>query len=194
MNNMPKATKARVTLKKQSKIPTKKRELNEKERLRAFANTVGDFIRYWGFRRIHGQIWALVYLSKQPLSGALLTEMLGVSKALVSPALSELLDHKLILSAGGDLKTKFFVANSDVMSIITNVLSTRETTLLKNAQVKITDLTQIPESEMINIDVSRLTELESMISTARVGLFFILKNMKQGDLNFMKILVASQEQ
>jgi DNA-binding transcriptional regulator GbsR (MarR family) len=51
---------------------------------------IGHFIRYWGFRNIHGQIWTIVYLSETPLSGAEIVKFLKVSKALVSPALKEL--------------------------------------------------------------------------------------------------------
>ena len=30
-------------------------------------DAIGDFIEYWGFKRIHGRVWALVALSSKPL-------------------------------------------------------------------------------------------------------------------------------
>lgn len=53
-----------------------RQKLNDREieKLRSLSDSVGDFIRHWGFRRIHGQIWTQVFLSKDSLSGAELTE------------------------------------------------------------------------------------------------------------------------
>ena len=95
------------------------------------SQTIGDFIRYWGFRRIHGQIWTQIFLSQKALSGAELTRSLKVSKALVSPALKELLKHKLIFEQRIDAKTKAYTANPDVLGVIRNVLVRREAQLIK---------------------------------------------------------------
>lgn len=156
--------------------------------IRALASSIGDFIRYWGFRRIHGEIWTLVYLSTKPLSGVEISRTLGVSKALVSPALSELLSHKLILNAGGDLKTKLYTANSKVIDVIVDVLAKRESVLLKNAQVNFSRVEKSTVSQPIDIDSKRLSDLGSMISLARVGLDMVVKNIKHRDLALLKKL------
>ena len=71
--------------------------------------SIGNFIRYWGFRRIHGAIWTQVFLSKTPLSCTDLTERLGLSKALISPALEELCHYHLIqVVASPNDKTKLY--------------------------------------------------------------------------------------
>ena len=101
--------------------------------LAALSGAVGDFIRYWGFRRIHGEIWTQIYLSKDPLSGVELTQRLGVSKALVSPALKELEDYKLILVRKEDNKTKRYFANPDVFDVIKDILQKREMQLIEKA-------------------------------------------------------------
>ena len=149
------------------------------KKLEAFAGTVGDFIRYWGFRRIHGQIWTLVYLSNKPLSGVSITRTLRVSKALVSPALSQLLKPKLILSAGGDLKTKLYTANPDVISIIADVLANRESKILKDAQKKFDELKSASQTANSDINFARMDQIGTMISTARTGLDLVLQNLAQ---------------
>ena len=99
--------------------------------LRAVSLSVGDFIRYWGFRRIHGAIWTQLYVSSTPLSGTELARRLKVSKALVSPALSELEKHKLIRqSEAPNDKTILYEACDDVNAVIKHVLKTREKPLL----------------------------------------------------------------
>ena len=41
----------------------------------------GDFIAWWGFKSIHGRVWALLALSRKPLSQAEIGRTLGVSRA-----------------------------------------------------------------------------------------------------------------
>jgi DNA-binding transcriptional regulator GbsR (MarR family) len=141
------------------------------------ATAVGDFIRYWGFRRIHGQIWTQIYLSKSPLSGADLTRSLGVSKALVSPALLELLDFQLILAVETTGNVKKYTANPDVFRVIVGVLSTREKRLIDHALKTHQQLTRSlvdrdPAAE--TIDPERLRELGDMISLASSALLFVV--------------------
>lgn len=156
MNHM---SKTRLSKKAPRQSSLQKTPSKTDKKLRDFANSVGDFIRYWGFRRIHGQIWALVYLSNKALSGAGLMRALKVSKALISPALSELLDYKLILNAGGDLKTKLYTANPDISSVIENVLKTREKELLKESQNKLNELTLLNQSELSHLNTKEFQTL-----------------------------------
>ena len=37
--------------------------------LKKLAEGFGQFIRYWGFRQIHGEVWSVVYLAPAPLFG-----------------------------------------------------------------------------------------------------------------------------
>jgi DNA-binding transcriptional regulator GbsR (MarR family) len=162
-----------------------KASLNQEQApLRAFSDAVGNFMRYWGFRRIHGQIWTQAYLSKIPLSGADLTRRLGVSKALVSPAISELLEYELLLPAGGDSKKKLFIAHPDVFSVIRKVLRERERLIFKDAAARFRELEKCakltPTSE---IDPERLVLVGQMISSAEAGLAFVLQTASEEDFS-----------
>jgi DNA-binding transcriptional regulator GbsR (MarR family) len=93
---------------------------------------VGQFIEYWGFKRIHGEVWTHLYLSSFPLSAAQLTEKLKVSKALLSLCMRDLLKYKLISRIPDkNKKTKLFVANPDVFAVIRHVLEVREKKMLE---------------------------------------------------------------
>ncbi len=145
------------------------------------ATAVGDFIRYWGFRRIHGQIWTELYLSKQTLSGKELTRRLGVSKALVSPALHELIEFKLIRQTQSTGKLKQYCADPNVFQVIVGVLNNRERHLIENAQKTHRILTESLKTQDIlsdAIDLSRLTELGEMIKTALSALLFVVNHFK----------------
>ncbi len=142
--------------------------------MRALSIAVGNFIRYWGFRRIHGALWTQLYLSQTPLSATHLVRRLKVSKALVSPALAELEKWKLILpTQSQDAKTKFYTADPDVYKVIRSVLQKREQPLIDEVQKKLFSLQSNSNDDSTNSQ--RLKELEAMIQSAQFGLQFILQ-------------------
>ncbi len=143
-------------------------KLRREMALRKLSGAIGDFIRYWGFRRIHGQIWTQVFLAKHPLSGSELSRLLKVSKALVSPALSELVAHGLIRQIGGDKKTKTYVAEPDVLKVIQNILRSREFLLVKRAEMLLQDLMVVagPEVDDSSLNQERLAQLVDMTAVA----------------------------
>lgn len=150
------------------------------KQLAALSGAVGDFIRYWGFRRIHGEIWTQVYLSAEPLSGVELTERLGVSKALVSPALKELQEHKLILVQPEDGKTKRYFANPDVFEVIREVLQKREILLIDEA-AKCFGKVDACDDPALNKD--RLNRLGQMINFAQLAATFVVMQTDEKNLN-----------
>jgi DNA-binding transcriptional regulator GbsR (MarR family) len=143
-------------------------------RLQSLSKSVGKFIRYWGFRNIHGEIWAIVYLSKNPLSGIEIGNLLGVSKALVSPALKELIDEGLIkLTESENSKTKRYVAEEDIAKIIHGVLQRREVPMIEEISQNHAGLTEVAVSEE-NIDRLRLQQMGMMIQMAHLALGSLL--------------------
>lgn len=142
--------------------------------LKKLSLSVGDFIRYWGFRRVHGAIWTQLYLSKSPLSCTDLTACLGLSKALISPALDELCQYKLIFEAPApNEKVRVYSAAQDVNEVIRHILKTRELKILKQITRDFSDLKK-KESDTNNLSIERLDSLEEMIFSANVMLEVML--------------------
>ncbi|MFN8792526.1 MAG: GbsR/MarR family transcriptional regulator [Bdellovibrionales bacterium] len=149
----------------------------DEKKLRELSQAVGDFIRYWGFRRIHGEIWTQVFLSRDKLSGADLTERLRVSKALISPALSELEKYGLLIVEEDGKKTKRYQAAPDVYGVIRSVLARREADLIRQAQKKWQALSETqgaPTTSNALVVPERLEEVGTMIALAQQGLEFLL--------------------
>ena len=63
---------------------------------KVLADSVGDFIKYWGFKEIHGKVWLTIYLSDKPITAKELTNHLGVTKGLISTALAELIAYRVV--------------------------------------------------------------------------------------------------
>lgn len=136
--------------------------------------SIGDFIRYWGFRRIHGAIWAQLYLSKSPLSCTDLTRKLDLSKALISPALDELCQYKLIAEAPApNDKVKVYQANADINSVIKHVLEVREQKMLQEITQDFSNFDK-EESKGESYDPQRVRKLEEMIFAANLMLQMML--------------------
>lgn len=138
--------------------------------LQKLSNGIGHFIRYWGFRKIHGEIWSVVYLSKQPLSGIEIGQLLKVSKALISPALKELESEGLIRQTESEnSKTKRYVAEDDVGKIIQGVLKRREIPMIAKINEDFSELSlNCADSEFVNLE--RLQKVGLMIGMAQLGL------------------------
>lgn len=142
--------------------------------LQKLSLSVGDFIRYWGFRRIHGSIWTQLYLSKKPLSCKDLTVRLKLSKALISPALDELCKFKLIREAPSpNDKTKLYEAIEDVDEVIRHVLKTRERKMLEQISQHFSDFKSVAQ-DIPEISITRTQELGKMILAANLMLEFLL--------------------
>ena len=82
--------------------------------IKELTKLVGLFIQYWGFKKIHGQVWASIFLSKQPIDSTTLVKRLGVSKALVSLAIKDLLHYKVIRVSGPGKRRKILLASTAI--------------------------------------------------------------------------------
>jgi DNA-binding transcriptional regulator GbsR (MarR family) len=146
--------------------------------LHFLSEQIGDFIQYWGFKKIHGIIWTHLYLSSTPLSAQELIQKLGVSKALISLSIKDLLHYQLILQTTEsiDKKNKFYIANPDVFTVIRNVLETRETQMLERIQEGFTRFQEnLPaQSNELPLDSTRVESLGRMITGANEALKSLL--------------------
>lgn len=155
-----------------------KQAKSELKEMKALSKAIGDFIHYWGFRRIHGEIWAQVFLSTQPLSGADLVKRLKVSKALISPALKQLVKYKLIKPLKSkDAREKLYEANPDFLNIIKTVLQDREVPMLAKVQLEYFKVHSKLESEKAGpqVQAQRFQELGNMISQANLVLAILMQ-------------------
>ena len=147
---------------------------DQSRKLRELSLSVGDFIRYWGFRRVHGAVWAQLWLSPEPLSCTDLAARLELSKALISPALGELLAFGLIFETEApDEKVKLYAADPDVNSVIKHVLKTREKLLLEKVRKDFVSVEK-ENRDTAFVESGRLRQLDFMIRAARSMLDLML--------------------
>lgn len=147
--------------------------------LMALAKEVGNFIQYWGFKKIHGQIWTLVFLSQKPLNSTIITKKLNVSKALISLAIKDLLQYKVIEITEKKNKEIYFRSNPNIFSVVQHILETRESKMLEKilkAHNEFNKTSPCSGTSEFKIDSNKVEELGFMIMAAQGTLQSLMKN------------------
>lgn len=99
----------------------------------AVADSIGRLMQFWGFKKPMGRIWAILYLSPQPITATSLAEALKMSAGSVSMSLSELEKWGAVTRTWipGDRKD-YFVAEPSVWKMVKRVVQERELGLVKD--------------------------------------------------------------
>ena len=140
------------------------------------ADKIGDFIHYWGFKKIHGKIWCHLYLSKDPIDAQTLMKKLKISKALISQSLTELEQYGVIECVGKcGGRCDMYVSHHSIMNAILHVLRNREKKLLASIFSSYRGLQSLPQEKLdeLRLDPCRLNQLGRMIAFGErfLGLF-----------------------
>lgn len=128
---------------------------------------VGEFIEYWGFKKIHGKIWVHVFMSEKPLDAKDLIRLLSISKALVSITIKDLLEYEVILESNLSAEgTRTYVANQDIGYVIQRVLRKREKVMMGKIKSSLDNLKNISHQDMTenNINPERIKDVGKLVN------------------------------
>jgi DNA-binding transcriptional regulator GbsR (MarR family) len=142
------------------------------------ADAVGAFIEYWGFKAIHGRIWAVLALHGAPMPQSEVARLLGVSRSLVSTAMSELADYGLVRPVD-DHRNAPYEAVLDVWPTISEVLREREWMLLESVRQSLEAARDEAEQlrargEVPTFDPARIVLLLNMTELAQTVLRLLI--------------------
>jgi DNA-binding transcriptional regulator GbsR (MarR family) len=151
--------------------------------------TMGRITSFWGFSKIMGQLYGLLYLSPKPLTLDEMAENLSISKGNVSINIRALERWNMVRQVWvkGDRKD-FYEAETDFWKIVRGVLKEREKKEFDQALGSITGLRKRGEeihkkakSVESAFAVDRLKKLEDFISTMDqvVGIVLTLEDLKR---------------
>jgi len=145
----------------------KETKTNDLKEFRRLSQLIGEFMEYWGFKKIHGRIWVLIYLSDHPVDASEIMKRFKISKALVSITIKDLLEYEVIFETGpSEQGTRTYLANPNVANVIQKVLLKREKVLLNQIKTAFQRLDQVPKLEMEKqrINHNNLKNLEKLIN------------------------------
>ena len=174
----------------------KKKEEAHKQPLELddFANQVGHFMEYWGFKKVHGQIWCHIYLSKHPMDAAELMQRLSISKALVSISLKELLDFAVLEEAGKSPRgTRLYKARDDLGATILDTLRRRERKMMSRIFAAYSLLEKLDDEELIEHDIEKhkVHFLGAIIRLVDQSLDQMIKKQNGSIFDLMSVLAKS---
>lgn len=146
--------------------------------LEELAYQIGEFMEYWGYKKVHGHIWCHLFLSSRPLDASDIMQRLDISKALVSISLKELLQHGVIEEAEkSDRGTRTYRAREDITKPILETLRRREQRMITRILGAHTILSRFENTELQDheIDRKKLEFLGNMIRLVDISLDSIVK-------------------
>jgi DNA-binding transcriptional regulator GbsR (MarR family) len=157
----------------------KTRRLFVPNEIETLVDQLGSFIQYWGFKKIHGMIWAHVWLAKNPIDATTLVKRLDVSKALVSLAIKDLLKYDVIqILDKGDRRKMFLIPNTDVETVISNILKNRESVMLGSILKSQNAVSRLDQKiqDKFDLNSDRLDQMKMMTTMAEMALSGLIKN------------------
>ncbi|MBX9769241.1 MAG: hypothetical protein K2X47_18335 [Bdellovibrionales bacterium] len=142
------------------------------------ADKIGEFMAYWGFKKVHGKIWTHLFTAETPLDASDLIKRLHISKALVSLTVKDLLQYEVIFETGkSERGTILYRANPNVTAVILNVIRGRERKLLAQIRAAHRDATNLSEADqsLLNLSPKGLQTLGTLIEEAETCLTHVLE-------------------
>ncbi len=139
---------------------------------------MGEFMKTWGLKKIHGKIWSSLFLSETPLDAAELMNRLDISKSLVSMTLSDLNEIELVEMTGkSDRGTQLYKANSDLSVVVVNILRYRERKVLAQLNTSFNLVNTLPDDEKkkYKLDNDKIQKVGDFINQAETFLVNLLK-------------------
>jgi DNA-binding transcriptional regulator GbsR (MarR family) len=95
---------------------------------------VGEIIEFWGFRRILGQLWAVLYLAGRPMSAPELQKRLKASAGAISLALGDLKRWGVVTQTWRPgYRGILYLPETDFWKMVSRVVRERELNLVASA-------------------------------------------------------------
>jgi len=147
------------------------------------AEQVGTLMEFWGFKRILGRIWAVLYLAESPMTAADIGSALGISASAVSVSLAELrrwgVVHEAVGLGPGAGRAQRYRAETDTWTMVTNVMRQRELPLVQRFEETLKEavdaLGQEPQTPRIKHARNALRTLLGLASLGRTMLQSLLE-------------------
>lgn len=155
---------------------------------------LGQLLDYFGFSKVMGQLYAAMLLSDKPLCLDDLVERLDISKANASMNMRTLENLGMVRQVwvrGSGGRRKFYEAETDFWTIITNIIKGREmrdvdraiSVMNANIQRLQTAMPEMGETDqqLAQLYVERITQLQGLFQFAQMMINSILAKVAEGE-------------
>ena len=132
-------------------------------------DAIGGLIELWGFKRNLGRMWAMLYLTPQPLSAQDLGERLSMSAGAVSMTLAELSTWGVVKKTWvpGE-RRDYYEPETSIWKMVSRVFRERELTQIRAVIEIFTDtLAELAKDRKRNKFLGE--RMETLLNLARLG-------------------------
>ena len=147
------------------------------------ADAIGDVIAHWGFRRVLGRVWAILFIAAEPLPASAIGERLQMSAGAVSMSIAELQRWGVVRRVWrpGERK-EFYEAESDIWKMISKVFDERERLLAESVRERLERaaamLERVPASRLSGERVDRVRRLLAFVVMAQAALDAFIRSRR----------------
>jgi DNA-binding transcriptional regulator GbsR (MarR family) len=103
------------------------------------ADQIGLLMGFFGFKRIHGRVWAILFLAEAPLPASEIRRRLGISVGATSMALGELRRWGAVREVRAGSRSLHYEPETNIWRLVSRVLQDRERRLLDDTLLAFED-------------------------------------------------------
>jgi DNA-binding transcriptional regulator GbsR (MarR family) len=147
------------------------------------ADAIGDIIEHWGFRKVLGRVWTVLFIAAEPLPAAAIAERLSMSAGATSMALTELQRWGVVKRVWrpGERK-EFFEAETDFWRMISKVFDERERLIAESVRDRLERAARIlkgtPKGPLTATSIDRVERLLAFVIVAQTALDGFIKSRR----------------
>lgn len=155
------------------------------------ATSIGELMHFWGFKPSMGKIWAVLYLTREPLDAERISELTGLSAGSVSMTLNELQLWGVIRRAAEPgSRRKLYEAETDIWHMVTRVFRERELKKVREAITHLVRALELAEHQARSSQADAMlrsrfvaTRLRSLLDLARTGERMLERLSRSGEVD-----------
>jgi DNA-binding transcriptional regulator GbsR (MarR family) len=141
------------------------------------AEVIGGLMEFWGFKAVMGRLWAILYLSPEPLPAAELCERLQISTGAASMALAELQKWGVVKKAWRPGERRdFYEPETSIWKMVTRVFRERELSYVRTVIEAFEEVRKLLARLRANATVEEKRRLKfmdgriaSLLTLSRIG-------------------------
>jgi DNA-binding transcriptional regulator GbsR (MarR family) len=174
-------------------MPTTHAEETIREAELLAADAIGEVIEHWGFRKVLGRVWTVLFIAAEPLPAADLGERLQMSAGAVSTSLTELQRWGVVKRVWrpGERK-EFYEAETDFWKMISKVFDERERLVADSVRGRLERsvalLDKVAPSAAIDVRIDRINRLLAFVMVAETALNGFIKSRRVDFTRFGDLL------
>jgi DNA-binding transcriptional regulator GbsR (MarR family) len=149
--------------------PTKSAAARCREAELGVADQIGRLMDFWGFKRVHGRVWTILFLAEQPLSAADIRHRLDISVGATSMALAELRRWGAVREVHSGSRSVHFEPETNIWRLVSRVLQDRERRMLDETLELFEDALAVLRTGIDGVPCSSARRVERLVWLTRLA-------------------------